>query len=116
MNNVRRVQTIIDRFHPDAWTASERTCGGTIALTRADAVGMILVEDLPKIAALFPGYIAYVTTQAKEHADDELAIWLTPRSTTMIKGRKPRKPDRRAGDRRASARRISDKAKRRLRR
>lgn len=115
MNNVRRVQTILNRFHPDTWIAEERTCGGTIGITRDDAVSMVLVEEIVAIAALFPGYIAYVTTQSKEHSEDVFAIWLTPRSP-LIKGRKPRKPDRRTGDRRATARRISDKAKRRLRR
>ncbi len=106
---VRGLQTLVDRKFPGAWHANTNQTG--FVLTRIDSVELIDTLDLALLAALLVDFRIYATIgQRTQYLEDGFTfeLWLMPMD---VKARTPRKPDRRQ-----AARRVSDKAARRLKR
>ena len=106
--NTRSAQRLLDRHFPGAWSASPMR-GGGFTIRRTDAVDAIQVSDLVELAALFVGFKAYITKELRtEYLEDgvDFGVWLDPEPIKTRSGL----------DRRGKARRIADKAARRLKR
>jgi hypothetical protein len=125
---IRQVEKILAQYTWGSALAVMRTKRGFALHYRMSiaVIGCLAITDLCELAEVFHPLRAYVTTESSgDYAEDQehhLVVLLVdesePEATQPIKGRKVNKLDRRGSkhDKRQAKRRISDKAKARLKR